>query len=260
MTHRVMTHWALEGGGPWMVLEDCPALRHCTNSAARSKEQRGSAPCVCPRALYLREQDLQRQRAAARVRRIEAGQPAEPSGSGRAAVPQWFQHGPWRISPLCNASGHNNVSWARGTGGKKCTCPRALYILEKYKESRRKIERAERATTRSMRTRVVPPKKMQEPDWQKAACRTNVRIAERGFNEDVSRRGIADRQAAKDLCTECPAALFAQCKTWIKFKEGHRPGELGGVYAGMDKWNRQGTDLQSVDGKIKRVSYEPSEV
>jgi len=193
----------------------------------------------------LYEKDLERMRVLALKIRVANGQKEKP------IAPSWFR--PWRISPLCIAQGHNTITWARVSKKKSCTCPHALALLEKYKEDRRKLERQERVTGRPVHyvkvQHVVP-----EPDWSTSACRNDIATAELGFDEKVSKRGIANRKAAKEMCAQCPLSMFRACEEWIRAKEV-KPGELGGVYAGMDKWNRQGSDLKMINGKIKRVKW-----
>lgn len=52
------------GGGPWMVLPDCPAPRHNTLSAAkgrycmrRGRYSSGLPKCICPRGLEMRRME-----------------------------------------------------------------------------------------------------------------------------------------------------------------------------------------------------------
>ena len=74
-------------------------------------------------------------------------------------------------------------------------------------------------------------------------CRENIGIVDAGFNTSVSYDGIANRNAAKALCDLCP--IMRECGDYVIGIEGNDPGSLGGVYGGMDPWNRRGTDLQA---------------
>lgn len=242
--------WALDGGGPWKIVEECTSVRHNTLYA-------GKKGCVCPRGRYLYENDLARMRSRmSRIRQEEREQLKEKPGRERSPSPAWFRLGPWKISALCKARGHNSLTWARGSMkdiGYKCTCPHALWLLEEYKAQRNEIEKAQRVRNKIVHrnTSVV----VAEPNWQNGACRTDVAIAECGFNDEVSKRGIADRKLAKELCQECPLSTFRQCHAWIVAKEANMPGVMGGVYAGMDRWNRQGYELALVGRTIKRTPY-----
>lgn len=53
----------LPGGGPWRILDECPATFHNTQSAADRKDRWSHAFCICPRALELKAQGLIRKRA-----------------------------------------------------------------------------------------------------------------------------------------------------------------------------------------------------
>lgn len=244
---RIQKGWNLEGGGPWRILDTCTAERHNTLFA-------GKRGCRCPRAVALYHGDLERMRLLAQKRRAEVRVIVERIRV--ANVPAWFKLGPWKISPLCKARGHNSLTWARGSMKNidhKCTCPRALWLLEEYKASRNEVEKAQRVRNKIVHrnTSVV----VAEPNWQRGACRADVTTAELGFNDEVSKKGIADRMAAKELCQDCPMSMFRQCQSWIVAKEAGMPGVMGGVYAGMDRWNRQGFELALVGRTIKRTPY-----
>lgn len=247
---RLQKGWNLEGGGPWRILDECPAERHVTLFAYRGG-------CRCPRAISLYLHSLELMKQYSLHRREEDRKMAVVQAVERkkvANVPKWFKAGPWKISPLCRARGHNTLSWARGSVANcqfKCTCPRALALLEEFRRDRSKSARIARARNRN--TYRSTPVQVVEPDWSKGACRQYPAIADMGFNDEVSKKGIAERATAKALCQECPMATFGACKTWIVAKEGDTPGVMGGVYAGMDRWNRQGYDMRQVGKIIKRV-------
>ena len=54
----------LPGGGPWRILDNCPADRHNTLYAAVKGGRRGpgNARCICPRALQRKQDDLDSRR------------------------------------------------------------------------------------------------------------------------------------------------------------------------------------------------------
>lgn len=54
----------LPGGGPWRILDECPADRHNTLYAAVKGGRRGpgNARCICPRALWRKQDDLDSRR------------------------------------------------------------------------------------------------------------------------------------------------------------------------------------------------------
>lgn len=230
-----MKYIGLPGGGPWRISPECSASRHCDIGAAH-------AGCTCPRARVVRQKELAHLREISRLRRVEKGGPDTGVGRGSAAVPRWFLGGPWKISPLCVARGHNNLTWARGGVRKneaKCTCPHALQLFSEHKASRRVLDKAQR-DERAAGIRVEKLSMLSAaPYWKGAACRENVAIADKGFNEDASKRGVKDRQEARALCGECPRRVFQQCKEWITEQEGDRPGMMGGVYAGMTPRDRR---------------------
>jgi len=242
----LMNGWRLEGGGPWRIVEECVASRHCTLYA-------GKHGCICPRARSLYEKDLIRMR---RISKEYRGRLTEGQRQ-RSESPAWFKGGPWRIAEECLALGHNNLAWARGTnrdsGGVRCVCPHAVWLMEQYTANRRKPKEVQPPRKRMGYAAALPLAAVPEPDWSRSACSKDVGTAEGGFNEDVSKRGMAERQAAKDLCGECPLSVFRECGAWIVAKEGIAPGSLGGVYAGKDRWNRQGVQLAMVGQIIKRV-------
>lgn len=54
----------LPGGGPWLILENCPASRHNTLYAAVKGGRKGGGHprCICPRALFRKQEDLDSRR------------------------------------------------------------------------------------------------------------------------------------------------------------------------------------------------------
>jgi hypothetical protein len=74
------------GGGPWLVLQDCPAPRHNTLSAAkgrycisRGKSVSGCPKCVCPRAAWWLTRENEQRRTSERERGVNRNNIRVPS-------------------------------------------------------------------------------------------------------------------------------------------------------------------------------------
>lgn len=84
----------LPGGGPWLILDDCPAMYHNTGNAAK-KGVAGHGRCICPRAL-VRWQRCKELAIISRTRRGERkATPQERGKGGRPAetgVPQYVRN------------------------------------------------------------------------------------------------------------------------------------------------------------------------
>ncbi len=66
-----------EGGGPWMVLELCPALWHNTQSASVGRSRNGrQKQCICPRGLWWRQREKEQRAASDTERRHGASRDA----------------------------------------------------------------------------------------------------------------------------------------------------------------------------------------
>lgn len=227
-----------------IISPDCMSRVHNTLNAAYSK--RGRPRCTCPHSLELLGKERERQRARNKENRKARGQEADIK-RGEARVPRWQREaGHWPIDPACPARGHNTVSWARGGhSGKeaKCICPHAQEAYADYLEVRRAAER-----DRKYRNAPTEPKALPPMDWSRGICHRpeNVEIADGGFDERVSWSGVTARANAKALCAACP--LLAECAVWVKEAE-EVPGQLGGVYGGMDMWDRRGTPAALVNGR-----------
>lgn len=250
------TVFNLPGNGPWRVLDDCPAIRHNTLGSARG---RGTKPCICPRALALIERERERTRQWNIRRRDERGLPSTVGlGRGRSTIPRWLLLGPWMVLEECPAASHNTLYAARGGRYRaqgNCVCPRSLALLTKYRKDMDRSEQRKRRLEGEARRkkRLSKPVVSDSPDWRKALCRQDVATADLGFNTDFTKQGVADRAAAKALCLLCPILL--ECREWIVRTEGDAPGSLGGVYGGMDPWNRQGLELVRYGGRVVRRTY-----
>lgn len=218
----------LPGGGPWKVLQDCPASIHCSERASR----RENGGCTCPRsrALRLRKYAWRNQhRAALR----EKPQPA---------TPRWLQAGPWRILEECPADGHNITTRARGAEGRpRCICPRARALKEEYDKYRRVFDKGVRDTRPpEVELPTAGPRNIKHhsaPNWYHAVCRKpeNYAIVDAGFDAGKNADAALGRIKAKDLCRSCP--LRKACASWA-LQEEDPAGSWGGVWGGMDPWDR----------------------
>ncbi len=250
-------HFQANGCGPWRVSDDCPAARHNTLYAARG---RNTKPCVCPHALDLFEQERVRRSEYSKALRLRK----PPAGnSGKPRTPPWIKSGPWRILDECPAEGHNTLSWARGSGKTdRCICPWSLRLLAEYRENAKVTDRnyRERTGSRKMPNPIInvsdvsTAPRSSDPDWTMGACLSDHALIDLGFDTTVSHQGISYRNAAKFLCDSCP--IKRECGDWVVRTEGNDPGSLGGVYGGMDAWNRKGMDLrENESGRIVRVRW-----
>lgn len=175
--------------------------------------------------------------------------------------------GPWRILKDCGADVHNSTRAGLGRGHGfvtrlPCTCPRALEMLAQYQARRLELREIERVSKRrprqDKRARLqlpLPlPAEIRSPNFIEGLCTKpgNMAYADKGMNDQASLAGIADRQEAKDLCAVCPMKL--ECKAWALGQE--KPaGSWGGVWGGMDPWNRKGLELVIQDGRAEVIPY-----
>jgi hypothetical protein len=251
----------LNGGGPWKILQDCPAKRHNTVSAALGRSG-AEVQCVCPRALALRPEGLQRGAKYAKNQtrrstlRALGLPPLPPEFQDREKLPSpmWLRAGPWKILDECPAEGHNTATWSRKPVVERCICPRGAQLFAEYRKKQNEAERqktAEGTKTSSSRANPKIEKKMPEPDWSKGFCVDDAVTVLKGENVEASKEGIADRYEMKSLCGICP--VRQECRDWIRANE-IPPGSLGSVYGGLDKWNRQGKDMRLVNGRIRVVA------
>lgn len=178
--------------------------------------------------------------------------------------------GPWRILEDCGADTHNSTRAGLGRGHGfatrlPCTCPRALVLLAQYQARRlelREIERAQKRRPRQdNRARLQLPvpqlAEIRSPNFIEGLCAKpgGMAYADKGMNDQASHRGIAERQEAKNLCAACP--MLQECKAWALGQE--KPaGSWGGVWGGMDPWNRKGLELVIRGGKAEVIPYVPA--
>jgi hypothetical protein len=172
--------------------------------------------------------------------------------------------GPWRISEFCEAHSHNTLNAARGKGkAVRCICPRGVARLKQWRDEFT-IPAVKNARNRELRRRgvVLPrikPKLVEErvPDLSAGACGTERgrKVIELGFNVQTSRAGIAARARAKALCTAGPCPMRMSCLRYVLSQE-EPAGSWGGVFGGLDPWNRRGQELAMVDGKARVIPFD----
>lgn len=181
--------------------------------------------------------------------------------------------GPWRILDECLAVYHNTqrAALGRSIGRDKCICPRALVLktqraqYEKKKDEQRQARRRENSNYETLRvysrflhsisavTTTPMPREM-----SKAACRTGVgmQFADDGMDRHVTPAGVSKRQGAKDWCnTACP--VKDTCLAYVTANE-HPAGSWGGVWGGLDPWQRHGLELFVEKGRVHVRQYSGS--
>lgn len=176
--------------------------------------------------------------------------------------------GPWRILPECPGRTHNSLRSALGHAGPagivkpKCICPHGQDVLEVERARRVVIEKARvrewSHRANDPRTRLQPPMpepvQRRSPNFAAGLCTTpkGQKAADAGMNDQASLNGIASRGLAKAWCANC--LMLQECRNWVTSEE--RPaGSWGGVWGGLDPWNRKGLELVIEDGKAKVIPY-----
>lgn len=91
-------------------------------------------------------------------------------------------------------------------------------------------------------------------DFTTGSCTVGdgVKIAQDAISVESSKRAIRARRAARKMCETCP--LLTECRTWVTEMEDP-PGSWGGVWGGLDPWNRRGLELIIVGQKTAVVPY-----
>lgn len=167
----------------------------------------------------------------------------------------------------CPCNTHNSLRAARGTNDgagprPKCICPHSLALLAVAKEEQRireagRMHRVHREA-KDPRVRLQPPAPepvtKRSPNFSEGLCATprGMAAADQGMNDQASLSGIAARRLAKNWCANCP--MLAVCEEWVTTQESP-PGSWGGVWGGMDPWNRKGLELIIRDGKAEVIPY-----
>lgn len=173
--------------------------------------------------------------------------------------------GPWRILKGCPAvNSHNSLRAALGqssgrvrrSGNPRCICPHALDLFKSDNEKRAERKRNVRPVTSRCAIDAADLALMPQraPDFFGGLCtsRSGMRRADAGQNDQGTARGIAQRQLAKDLCELCP--LKSACREWVTEEESPA-GSWGGVWGGLDPWNRKGLELIITDGRAAVIPY-----
>lgn len=254
------------GNGPWRILEDCDAGAHNTLSAARGDARRLGSPiiCICPRAMYLRNQHD----AKAKVRKQairEGGGKVDLDCSRRQMEARRRKspllevgHGPWALHPDCPTELHNTLRAARGhviVNGRyikeKCICPRARALYAQYRVQQvarnhavklgQKVEDLRTHGARETKTARMAPIAVVlsgMPDLSGGRCvgwdtaREVFDAASASTDDDGAK---IDR--AKSICAMCPEATRRACGEWA-LKGERTPGDWGGVYGGLSPRDR----------------------
>jgi hypothetical protein len=177
--------------------------------------------------------------------------------------------GPWRILQECPGTTHNSGRSAKGVmrnsiGQRpKCICPHALDLMvtvmaEQRRRERERMKRLHRDGKKDPRTRLQPPAaepvKRRSPNFAAGLCTTpsGMLAADRGMNDQASLSGIKDRELAKSWCANCP--MLRECRRWVTEEESPA-GSWGGVWGGLDPWNRKDLELVIRDGRAAVIPY-----
>lgn len=167
--------------------------------------------------------------------------------------------GPWKISEYCEAINHNTANAARrsahGRTKVACVCPHALYLFEQW---RKKMNGRDRRDPRKkgMALSLVKPDLVADlpPDLSAGICRapTLAEVVDKGFNQLLTKAGIQGRELSKQLCDYCP--VKKECRDWV-LRDESPAGSWGGVYGGLDPWNRRGKAVVMNGGRVEMVPY-----
>jgi hypothetical protein len=171
----------------------------------------------------------------------------------------------WPVSPYCEAATHNTLSaskWRRRKIG--CICEHSMKLAADAR-ARTRANRAARLAEKGLvevksniRMSVASPQPISatQPDFSQGLCTSprGQETARGGSHDQASRAGIKARARAKNLCNAGPCPIRDRCRTWVLTQE--KPaGSWGGVWGGLDPWNRQGKDLILEDGKAVLIPY-----
>lgn len=160
------------------------------------------------------------------------------------------------VLPECPAPVHNTASAGRGRSGKpKCVCPGVQKLTEE--ENRRR--RASRGERRKLfpKNDPKPIKSLNYPDFSRGLCTTpyGESVARQAVTDLASAKAIAARDLAKAMCNTGPCPIRDSiCRPWV-LREEDPPGSWGGVWGGLDPWNRRGWELIIRDGKAELIPY-----
>lgn len=127
-----MNQNGLPGGGPWRILDECPAMSHNTGYAAqkgaRRRGDKRDAPrhkCICPRAL-VRLSEIKTLRIEGRMARGERKLPEDHNPGGRprdSGAPQYLRN---------TRPGARRRDLSAGL----CRTPLGMFIMDEAAENR----------------------------------------------------------------------------------------------------------------------------
>lgn len=175
--------------------------------------------------------------------------------------------GPWKIVPSCTAQlAHNSLRAATahkatgpyrsGAPRVKCTCPRALVLLQRYnegqKERRLRLEREGKPGPNE--SRGIEVRKVN--DWPvphftgREPCGGLLGREVFGLAIDMPGTESALR-SARALCEngadgKSPCPILQQCRAWVLNAE-IIPGSWGGVFGGLSKRERIAERIKTVE-------------
>ena len=163
--------------------------------------------------------------------------------------------GPWAILTQCPASQHNSQRAASGRrDGVQCICPRAKALHKQMVADRNTHGRSEAwRESRFLHAGSAPPS-VPMPDMSRGACRTNFgqAMADRGMDISLTSQGVENREQAKGYCElYCP--ILERCRSYVLAAESPK-GSWGGVWGGLDPWNRRGKQVVMVNGRAEVVN------
>lgn len=258
----------------------CPAQRHNSETAARGYGKNAGVKCICAFGRWLVERKNDYQRAQSQRLRDLRKSPQVAKAVKAAKVlslPRWWS-GPWAIVPQCPASAHNSLNAAKEGDrvGVRCVCPHAQAELALYRERHRIALHRKAALARQREARRKARLRSQPDDraldgglnlegtlvamptdlMTRSACGRawNAKVAQAGLDTSMTPEGQRNRDAAREVCEECPLSVLRACRAWVLRAE-EVPGSWPGVWGGLDPWQRSGRQL--VLGKQGRYEAKP---
>jgi hypothetical protein len=133
MSRKIYTGLAgFLGGGPWLVLDKCPAERHNTLSAAkgrfclaRGRSVSGRPKCICPRAQWWLQRENEQRRSNERERGVNRNNIRVPSFIANTLA----QGMPDLSEGLCRSdSGRDIIDFAEGKQPNSLAVMKARYL------------------------------------------------------------------------------------------------------------------------------------
>lgn len=218
------------------LFSDITLAAPCRNCEKPRREHKGRRyDGACPGAKW---GDAMRFRTS-HVPRRRSGWPSRLPGGG-----------PWLILQDCPARLHNSQRAAEARDGARCVCPRAVVIWEG-----RNVTRKERKKAKNRALLLPHQTEIRMPDLTSAACRTpwGRKRHEKGFSDQVSVPAETERREAKKVCrNECP--VMKECAAYVLAAESPA-GSWGGIWGGLDPWNRVGKQVSIANGAAEVRPY-----